>query len=256
MEIKPVVSKTAHLLAELYDLYHAFSEEKSPVYLFYHGEQSRLLYYGYYLEKHGLWEEAFKAVIGLPHDNRVDKVLEELSTIPVYNWDEIEDLLEKHGNELVKVYTSKREEIAKLLDRILGIRKFYDRVYVVLAFNPLNKLVGSLPVHREDGEYAVASLFIGIESTPEKSLDLLLHELLHGLIRLNELDIPEEEEEEFIGILCPEGFLSRELGLVTEVNVEESGLTAIVERYFNEKRYRELTLLEYIRAFKNTQYLQ
>jgi len=255
LKIIAVVSKTAHILAQLYSLYQVYSEDRTPLHHPYYGEISEQLYYGYLLEREGLWEEAFKAVIGLNHSKKVNGVLKKIAKTKVYGWRSISLFLRRSGRSLVQVYESKKKDIKALLTSVLGVRRFYSKVYAILAFSPLRRLVGNPPVYSKDEEYTIVPLFIGLESTPEKVLDLLVHELLHGLIKLNDLGVSEEEEEEFIDMLCPEGYLSRELGLAEKPRILESGFSAIVERYFSEKKYYELTLIDYIKLYRSNQYL-
>ncbi len=251
--LKTVLSKTGHLLAELYDLMHVYSGEKTPIYLFYHGETSKLLYYGYLFEEKDLWDRAFNTLIGRDSDDEVRELFRGLEKINVYRWDRIRRFLRKKSNELYRLYSVKEKEIHTMIKKILGIDRFFEEIYVVFAFNPLNSLIGSLPVYSD--EYAVATLFIGPGSTAEKILDLLIHELQHGLIRINDLDIPEDIEEEFIDTLCPEGYLSRVLGLSNEINVEESNLSVLIDKYFSEKLYEKMNLIEYIKQQRNGNYL-
>lgn len=44
---------------------------------------------------------------------------------------------------------------------------------------------------------------------------MVIHEVIYGLLRLNYIELPEEEEEELIDLLHPEGYLLRKLGLST-----------------------------------------
>ena len=255
MDLEIIVSREAHLIAELYDLFHAFGDVKNPIYLLYHGESSKLLYYGSLIEEKGLWDEVFRSIIGLSTSNQVCGIIEALRGINVYKWDEIKERLNKHGVELVRVYRDRRDKIREMIGRILGIEKFFNKIYVILAYNPLRGLIGSLPYYDDKKGYAIIDLFIGPGVTPEKTLDLAIHELLHGLIRINELDIPDEIEEEFIDTLCPEGYLSRELGLSEELNIEESRLAVIIGKYFDEKHYMVGTLVDYLKKYYNGNYL-
>ena len=220
MMLKTIISKPAHLIAELYDLYHAFEDVKTPTYLLYHGDTSKLLYYGSLIEEKSLWSSIFKTLIGYENSIKAREILESLdNVINVYKWDEVEEKLKNHSKELIRVYDTRREKIREMLTRILGVNKFFHEIYLIMAYNPIHGLIGSLPLYDENGKYAVINLFIGPGVTPEKTLDLALHELIHGLIRVNDLNVPEDVEEEFIDALCPEGYLSRELGLATEINV-------------------------------------
>lgn len=257
MELKTIVSKEAHLLAELYDLIHvpAFQNPESPLYLFYHGSFSQFLYYGYLLETKKLWKKVFEELTGIKSDWLARKYLGEIERIEVFRWNEIESILKSYREKLVELYALKKSRIRGLLSRVLGINVFFDKIYVILAFNPLHGLYGSLPVYDENEKYAIVSVFVSLDTSVEKILDIMIHEIIHGLIRINEIDIPDENEEEFIDTLCPEGYLSRELGLTSEINIEKSSLSSIVEKYFNDKLYRETDLVNYIKKYKSNEYL-
>lgn len=254
MDLKIVVSKEAHLLAELYELFHIYGDHKNPIYLFYHGETSKLLYYGSIIEKYDLWIDVFKLVIGLETSEKAYRIIRRINGIRVYKWNIISSRLRKHGDKLLEYYIQKRDKIRETLTRILGVKYFFNTLYVILAYNPLNELIGGLPYYDKENNYAIINLFIGPGISPIKSLDLLIHELIHGLIHINEIDIPEDIEEEFIDTLCPEGYLSRELGLTNKLNIENNRLAVIIGKYFDEKK-PGITLIEYVKKYYSGGYL-
>ncbi len=246
--LRIILSKKADLLAKLYDLYHAqVFQENTPLYALYLGDLSKILYYGYVFEKYGLWDKLFDTLIGKVNDYEALKYLEELGRIDIYRWDLLEAELELFSKKLLETYNKYMVKARDMIRRVLGVREFFKEEYVILAFNPHRGLIGSAPRINIGEKYIVVSLFIGVDSKPEKTLDLYIHELLHGLIRLNNIEIPEDAEEEFIDALCPEGYLSRELGLTSILNISESNLQVLIASYFDNKLYEKIDLLTYLR---------
>jgi len=257
MLLKPVVSKAGHLLAVLYDIFHLEENARLPAYLFYHGESSILLYYGSLIEEGGLWGKVFKTLVGIESDPEARDIIAVIeSSVRVHGWELIEPKLKALGDKLLETYVNRGDKLKDMLKRVLGVNKLFKEVYTILAYNPLHGLIGSIPLYDDSGSYAVVSLFVNPNTSPEKLLDLALHELMHGILRINGVELDEDEEEELIDVLCPEGYLSRELGLVKEVNIEDSRLKALVEKYFHEKAYMRETLLQYLSRVDSKHYLQ
>jgi hypothetical protein len=254
--LRIILSKQADLLAKLYDLYHAqVFQENTPLYALYLGDLSRILYYGYVFEKYDLWNKLFDTLIGKINDYEASRYLRELEGISIYRWDLLEAELELFSKKLLETYNKYMVKARDMIRKVLGVREFFNEEYVILAFNPHRGLIGSAPRINLKEKYIVISLFIGPDSKPEKTLDLYIHELLHGLIRLNNIEISEDVEEEFINTLCPEGYLSRELGLTSTLNISESNLQILIASYFDNKLYERIDLLTYLRDRSKLHYI-
>jgi len=107
------------------------------------------------------------------------------------------------------------------------------------------------------------------ELTPENHvLDVVVHELLHGLLKLNRAGLSEALEELVASTAAPQGYLSEMLGLAEKVRFErfedlaesipyfgavagaeklEEAFRAIKE-YYEGRRYTAVTLHEWLRA--------
>ncbi len=254
--LKIIISKQAEILAKLYDLYHAPQiQENLPYHLLYIGDLSELFYYGYVFEKYDLWDKLFDTLIGKKSDYEAEKYLENLSKARLYRWDLIEAELGVFADKFTKLYNKYINKIRDIISKILPINNYFEEEYLILGFNPGRGLLGSVPRINIEDKYIVNTLFIGINATPEKYLDLYIHELLHGLIRLNNISIPEEVEEEFIDTLCPEGYLSKLLGLSETINVGEGSLQAYIHSYFEEKMYEKMDLLKYLELKAKNHYM-
>ncbi|MCD6301067.1 MAG: hypothetical protein J7L82_03240 [Staphylothermus sp.] len=253
---KIIISKRADLLAKLYDLYHAPQiQENLPYHILYIGDLSEIVYYGYVFEKYSLWDKLFDTLIEKKNDYEAKKYLENLDKVNLYKWDLIEAELGLFSEKFTKMYNDYNRKIRDMLSKILPIKKYFEEEYLILGFNPGRGVLGStLRINLEE-KYIVNTLFIGINTTPEKSLDLYIHELLHGLIRLNNINIPDEVEEEFISTLCPEGYLSELLGLSETINVSEGSLQAYIHSYFAEKMYEKMDLLKYLELKAKNHYM-
>jgi len=155
--------------------------------------------------------------------------------------------LKKQSAELINLYTRMSDKISDLLVRVLGVSKLFREVYVLLAYNPGWGSYGSMPLHDPGGEYVVTTVFTRRSLDARHVLDVVVHELIHGLFRLNNVELSEDEEEELIDPLCPEGYLSRKLGLSTLVRTSRSRFAGAVREYFENKLYNTMPLLEYIK---------
>jgi len=105
---------------------------------------------------------------------------------------------------------------------------------------------GSMALYDPGGEYVVTAVFTRRNIDARHVLDVVIHEVIHGLLRLNRIELSEEEEEELIDPLCPEGYLSRELGLSTEVRITRSRFASAVSRYFENRLFNTVSLIEYL----------
>ncbi len=248
MKIIPIVSKRAHLLGVLYDLFHV-PNIVDHGYIYNIGEMSKLFYVGYILDQYGLWGKAFTHLINIVEDHEIERYLDIIDTIEIYQWDKLQVELEITANKVLEVYKDKRDDIIDKLKIILGVDKLFDTIYVIFGLNPLKGLYGSLPYHTDN--YAVVTIFTRFDEKPERILDLILHEIIHGILHVNRIEIVtgnEEIEEEFIDTLCPEGYLSKLLGLAEKLNVNEGYLKTIIHQYFNEKIYEHgVSLVKYIK---------
>jgi len=254
--LKIIISKKAEILAKLHDLYHAPQvQENLPYHLLYMGDFSELIYYGYVFEKYSLWDKLFDTLIGKKNDYEAKKYLENLDKIYLHRWDLIEAELSVFAEKFSQLYNNYDEKVRDILRKILPINKYFDEEYLLIGFNPGRGVLGSVPRINLEEKYIINTLFIGISTTPEKSLDLYIHELLHGLMRLNNINIPEEVEEEFINTLCPEGYLSKLLGLTETINVGEGSLQAYIHSYFEEKMYEKMDLLKYLELKAKNHYM-
>lgn len=249
MELKTVISKRAQLLSAVYDLFHVPSLlVDGHLYAFNMGDMSRALYVGYMLERRGLWGEAVRAAVGVDKGGEsVEGLLKILDGVNVYGWSVIERELQGLANRVLKVYRMRRERVMREISRILGVTTYYREVYLILGFNPTRALYGSL-LHGENPDYAIVSAMVRPDSTAASVVDVLLHELLHGLIRINSIEVPDEIEEDLIDTLCPDGFLSSLLGLSNNLKTGSSELQRLIETYFTRELYAAgVKLPDYIR---------
>ncbi len=255
MELKTIVSKRAYLFSLIYDLFHVPSlQENDHLYVYNMGDFSKALYIGYMLERYGLWMQAVQEIIGVDGSGEVEKYIKILDSIDVFRWELIEEELRILANKTVKIYNEYKDKIIREVSRILGIGKYYERIYLLMGFNPMKGTYGSL-LYVKDPEYAVVSVMTSPDIDAAKVVDLLLHEVLHGFIRTNNVPIPDEIEEEFIDTLCPDGYLSNLLGLSSDLVVGKGQLQHIIRDYFDQKLYdRGIKLPDYIRQTVNGQY--
>lgn len=256
LKVKVIISKRAYLLGVLYDLYHVPSLiENDHLYVLNVGELSKFFYVGMMFDKYSLWRKAFETVIGLTSDYESEKYLEILDDIDIYRWDLLKAELELLASKLItNIYPNIKSKLLEAFKNILGIEKVFKKSFIIIGVNTFKGLFGSLPVYNGE-EYAVATTITNLNVKPEEILDLTIHELLHGLIRVNNIPIPEQYEEEFIDILTPEGFLSKHLGLSKTVKSSESPLYPIVKAYFEEKQFeRGVSLIGYLKNRLNQTY--
>jgi len=247
VSIKVIVSKTAHLTAILYNIYYAPFFRSYPLYSLFYGPMSKLLYIGSVINENNLWRDLFEAVISRSRSSDINDIIGELDSIEVYKWVLLEDFLKKQGAELTNLYANMSDRINDLLVKVLGNGKQFKEIYVLLAYNPGWGSYGSMTLYDPGGEYVVTIVFTRRNLDTRHVLDVLIHELIHGLLRLNNIELSEEEEEELIDTLCPEGYLSHELGLSTVVRTSRSRFASTVSKYFENKMFNTVSLIEYLR---------
>jgi len=74
---------------------------------------------------------------------------------------------------------------------------------------------------------------------------MVIHEVIHRPLRLNGIELSEEEEE-LTDSLRPEGYLLRKLGLSTAVRIPRSRSASTVSRYFENRLINVISLIEYL----------
>lgn len=249
-----VVSKEADALARLYDLLRLAPDAVIQPHMLYFGGVSEAIFYGWLIERDGLWDEAFDYVVGRGGEIARSYV-EALGRMELFGWDLIEEELRDFGNRLIDTYRRYEGDVRRWLKKVLGARKFFDDEYIIVSFNPGKGVYGLLPrVNTSDG-YAVIALYVGVDADVREAVDLMIHEIIHGLIRLNNLPVPEEYEEELVDALCPEGWLSKVLGLSESVRASDSGIRARVGEYFSNRHYERLDLISYLAGKARSDYV-
>lgn len=246
MQIYPISSKELHVISVAYELINS-PETMNIVYTLYSEGISKTLYLGYLLEKENCWLDTFRCVAINECNRKCAKKGAELSKeIHVFNWNHIQLFLVALSRLTKIAYDQLREKLISLLNKVFGFKNYFERVYVVLSFNasPAHGLYGSI-IHY-DVSNALISVFANELTTPQAVVDLVLHEVLHGLWRINNVNLPDEIEEEVIDALCPEGLLSKELSLTYTPRLRESDTVKALEKYFKSKSYLKETLPAYL----------
>ncbi len=256
MRFIPIVSKEGFIVASLHD---SVSVPSSPYvlvpYVFYAVGYGKPLYALYYIEKHELWSDLFLRIIGEAENssNEIEYTMNLVKSIEVYMWDKLERTLKDLGESTLKLYESKRNDIIDKIKRIFGFTKLFKKAYVIFGFNPLPKRSYGSMLYFDD-EKTIVAVHVNDMQRPEEILDITIHEILHGLLRLNDVELKDEIEELVIDISCPEGYLSKLIGLTSKVNISDikerfmkyRELVEKVIAYYDYEKYREVTIIEWI----------
>ncbi len=248
MEYIPLVDEKGFAIATLYDIFHAPSSPYSTMpYAFYISPQGELLYIGYLLEKKNLWRKVFRYIIGLEDKEEIDEEIQRvLSSIKVPLWDSVASILVEVNPPVNHVYLGIRDKLRELLTTIFSLKKIPERMYVLYGFTPIpSGLYGSMLDYSD--EYILVSVHVNDLISPEKIVDIMIHEMLHGLFRINDIELKDDVEEMIIDISSPEGYLSKILGLTTIVKVDEieekyedlAELAIQVINYYENKVYEQ-----------------
>ncbi len=214
MEFIPIVDQDAFIVSTLYDIVHVPSSPYTVLpYAFYVSGFGEVMYTGYYIEKHDLWKELIHRILGLEYrgSNELDKALELIKGIEIPFWNEISVLLVEIHTRVSRLYIALKQDITNTVRKVFGFQKLFKRIYVVHGFSPLPKsLYGTMLYWSND--YVIVSIYVNDMHRPEKIIDIMIHEVLHGLMRLNNIELRDDIEELLIDISCPEGYLSKILG--------------------------------------------
>lgn len=249
MEYIPVINKEGFIAASLYDVIHIPSSPYTVIpYSYYVMGLGKPLYIGYFIEKHGLWNEVFLKLINRLHRSRreLEYVMEMLKSIKLPMWEELRSMLMDLDRTVSRLFNEKRDELVDKIKTIFGFNKLFRKVYVIYGFNPLPKYTyGSMLYWDREG--VIVATYVNDMHKPEKTIDIMVHEILHGLMRLNNINLKADIEELIIDISCPDGYLSRLLGLVSKVDINEiaekyedlAELATMVITYYENKIYRE-----------------
>jgi len=257
MEYVPIIDKNSFVIASLYDIMHVPSSPYTILpYTFYVSSFGKPLYIAYFIEKHNLWKELFLRLINASHKSseELDYVIKLLESIELPMWEELSSILYNLHPLIYKVFNEKKNDIIDKIKHIFGFNKFFRKIYVIYGFNPLPKYTYGSMLYW-DRENTMISVYINDMQSPEKAVDIIIHEMLHGLMRLNNIELRADIEELLIDISCPEGYLSKLLGLVDKVNVNEvaekyedlAELATMVITYYENKVYEDnVNLIQWI----------
>ena len=106
------------------------------------------------------------------------------------------------------------------------------------------------------------SIYVNDVLEHNQIVDIMIHEILHGLMRLNNIELREEIKELLIDISCPEGYLSRMIELSIDVKVDEiaekyedlADLAMMVISYYESRVYDSgISILKWIKDYMSTQ---
>ncbi len=258
----PVVNREAYLATVIHDVMHIpFSPARSVPHVLYPSDLGRLLYAAYVIEKHGLWRELFLRVVGIsePTNETIESVLSELKQHNVYRWDSIEEDLLRLSEGVGSLYNEKKEPLISILRKIYGFRRLFKRTYIIYGFNPVPGLSFGSMLHY-DSENVVLAAYVNALMTKKQVLDVIIHELLHGLIKLNELRLEHDLEELIIDASAPQGYVSELLGLIDKSRIRVNDVIYFAKkgtdkyeqifqhiwRYFEEQHYHEVNIFEWV----------
>ena len=240
--------KEAHVLAAWYDLIHCPGLfRKDHLYAHYFGEMSKFLYFKYLIESKGLWTPLIRCIclrVGC-RNPLVQRILEVVRSVEVYGWSKFSEYVGRILAPKVKrlfndVFPVFKDFMARVFNIDVGNIK---ELYVIYGFNPGSGLYGSLLHYHRD--YIIVSNFVNEYVSPKLALDLIYHELLHAILRLHSLDLPDEVEEELIDSLTPEGYLSIYLGLTDKLNIGKGKISEVVSEYFKDKLFSKGIPIQY-----------
>ena len=264
MNYIPIVDRDAFVASTLYDIIHVSSSPYTIMpYAFYVSGFGKALYAAYYIEKHGLWNDLFHRILGFEYksSSELDKALELIKGLEIPMWKEIGGELAEIHSKISKLYRSLEENIIGAIRRVFGFKEFFKKMYVIYGFTPLPRnLYGSMLYW--NNEYIILSIYINDMLEPSQIVDILIHEILHGLMRLNNIELRGKIEELLIDISCPEGYLSRMIGLSIDVKVDEiaekyedlADLVMMVISYYENRVYDSgISILKWIKDYMSTQ---
>jgi len=258
----PVVSREAYLAAVIHDVMHVpFSPARSVPHVLYPSGLGRLLYAAYTVERNDLWRELFLRAVGVPgiHCEIIDSVLSELRRHDIYRWDSIKEDLLRLSESVSSLYNEKKKLLISVLRKVYGFRKLFKRTYVIYGFNPVPGLSFGSMLHY-DNENVILATYVNATMNEERVLDVIIHELLHGLIKLNGLRLEHDLEELIISASAPQGYVSELLGLVDKARVriedviyfarkgadEYEQIFQCIRRYFEGRHYDEASMFEWV----------
>ncbi len=249
VELIPIVSKEAYLAAAIHDLIHIpYSPAHSIPHALYPSSLGPLLYVAYRIERHGLWGKLFRYLVGVERliNEEIASIINELRSIDVYRWSEIETILISISERIRTLYNGVRSRVVECIERVFGFRRFFTKLFVIHGFNPTPYASYGSVLHLDD-ENIVIAIYVNDTHEERHALDLVIHELLHGLVRLNGVELEHDVEELIIDVSAPEGYLSKMIGLANEVRAKLEDTLRALQNPQRIEQYRQLfnSLVEY-----------
>ena len=254
MKYKRIVKREAHIIACIYELIHVTAKHLNiPLHALYLGEMSKILYLAYIIEKDNLWREVIQYLINEKANPSMARLMNMIKSIEVFEWENTERELNNVMSEVCSLLNRLSNEFTNLTMKIFGFREYFNYVYVIPCFSPIPELDGNLLYW--DKERAVVSATFNPCLDIELIVDLIHHEVLHGLVRLNNISISHELEERIIDLLCPEGYLSELLGVSkARIGIRDE-IVSYIDVYFKKRMYENTTILEYIKKTTAREFL-
>ena len=194
IKLKIVIKKEAAILAALYDLYCPYNPIITSPHIYYlNPEFAKILYIKYLLEKEDAWDKTFTGIL----EEKDSNITKTLKSIEIYNWNTIKKMLIKKSKEITNLNNEKIKNFKDYSKKIFGFKKYFKEIYLILGFNPIIKAsygnaLTTIKTH------PVISCFTNEKQNPQQILDVIYHEILHKLIKLNNIKLEEKVEEVII----------------------------------------------------------
>ncbi|BES82877.1 hypothetical protein [Pyrodictium abyssi] len=192
-----------------------------------------------------MWNKLFTELAGIAStsDREVDIILNELKAISIHRWGEVRAIFADIGERVSNLYRRKKDKIISYIEKVFGFKRFFTKLYVVYGFNPMPGMSFGTMLYFDD-ENPVTAVYVNDLHGESHVLDLAIHELLHGLIRLNSVELEHDIEELVIDVSAPDGYLSKIIGLVDRANARLENVLYFQREAERYKRLFDL-LVEY-----------
>ena len=260
MKLIPVLKKEAIVLATLYDLACPFSPFYITPHVYYlEPNLAKLFYVKYLLDKFNAWDNTFEAIL----ESTSNEIVEILRSVEIYNWNNIRKIIEDIAKRVLELHQTFAGRFIHHTQKIFGFKKYFDKVYLILGFNPLSHTCNGNGMD-SIRKFPVVACFVNDLVKHKVILDVIYHEILHRLIRLNELKLSDKVQEVLLEFMCPEGYLSELIGLNKRklerhlppkyewFRREYEQLKDPIEKYFEDRVYEKVTIIKYLEKILET----
>lgn len=168
-------------------------------------------------------KDSFSMLLSLTDQDRKKHILGELNKLDLGISDNNDQILKNLNKEIVDTLNTHEKEMKKWVNKIFGFN-LPDKFILISDINPYTRSSSGTCICEFGDIPILGYLYGGIDVDGKCAADVILHELLHALMRQNkkvDKTTSNEYEEALLDYFSPSGILSKKIGLIKAYDIEQ-----------------------------------